>query len=72
MKDYHVLPVLQGTASITKGSRDLALAEQVWLAHVKMKRAEGAQLLYEPFVKQYNFFRECLALVWYYYKGWLC
>lgn len=45
---------------------------QVWLAHVGMQRAKGAQLLYEPLLKQYNFFRELLALLWYWYRGWLC
>lgn len=50
----------------------ICVSVQVWLAHVGMERSRGAQLLYEPFLKQYNFCREVLAIAWYWYKGWLC
>jgi len=55
--------------------RELFPPEQqpkVWLARVGMERSRGAQLLYEPLLKQYNFFRELLALAWYWWNDWLC
>lgn len=50
----------------------MLIALQLWLAPVEDSRAESYQLLYDPFIKQANFFRELLAIAWYWYQGWLC
>lgn len=47
-------------------------ARQVWLAPVPFERATAVSLLWEPLLKQWLFFRELLALAWYFVNGWLC